>query len=96
MVDKDTFNELLICNNCGRAHFGVTRSHALSQVRKFNKYFRSLKKKEQQAYYGGKASSMADYSHCMQCGNTYKDFRRWQEGDPDLTGCTISAILAPV
>jgi len=97
MVDKkDTFNEILICKSCGRAHFGVTRSHALSEVRRFNKYYRSLTKKQQKAYYGGTPSAMEDYSKCMQCGNSYKNFRRWQEGDPSLLGCTISAILSPV
>jgi ribosomal protein L37E len=80
------------CNKCGRVHFYVTRKYAEEQVAKFNDFYDSLDKEKQNDYYGGKCASIKSYEHCMRCGNVYKDFREYKNGDcPD--GCTIGPII---
>jgi len=82
----------MTCKKCGWVAFQVSRKHAESEVKRFNEYFNTLSKKEQDDYYGGKGSSIHQYEHCMLCDGSYKNFRDSIPGDvPD--GCTLSPII---
>lgn len=79
------------CNKCGTVAFEVSREYAETEVHSFNVYFNKLLKQDQDDYYGGKTSRVANYEQCW-CGNSYKDFRPSKPGDcPD--GCTLSPII---
>ena len=87
-----TDNDLVTCNKCGWVHFTVTLDYATKQVQQFNEYYNTLTVEKQQMYYNGKPSSVYQYFKCMSCGNDYKNFRPFREGDcPD--GVTINPIL---
>lgn len=84
---------LKTCNKCGWVHFAVSRKHAEDEVTKFNEYFDTLSKKEQDEFYSGKGSSIRQYEHCMLCDGSYTNFRDSKYGDcPD--GCTINPIIS--
>lgn len=77
------------CNKCNWVSFAVTRQEAEQQIATFNKYFETLSKQQQQDYYGGKGSSIDNYT-CLYCNGS--DFRPSQDGDcPD--GCTINPVI---
>ena len=80
------------CNKCGRVAFGVSRKFAEDQVAAFKVYYDKLLPSQQQDYYGGTPANMAQYEHCIACGNPFTNFRPAAAGDcPD--GCTISPII---
>jgi hypothetical protein len=56
----------------------------------FNGYYETLTPKKQQQYYGGKPSSIADYTGCKRCGKN--DFRVERDGDCPV-GCTICPVI---
>lgn len=79
------------CLKCGTVYFGVTREFAKDEVERFNAYFATLAKKEQDDYYGGKGSSIKTYENCY-CGSSHTNFRDFKPGDcPD--GVTMSPII---
>lgn len=78
------------CTKCGWVHFAVTRAFAEAEVERFNTYFATLTKEEQDLYYSGEGSSIKSYEHCNLCSG--KDFRPSQPDDcPD--GCTIGPVI---
>lgn len=82
----------MTCTSCGWVHFGVKRSHAEAEVKKFNEYFATLTKKLQKEYYGGKGSSIEQYERCFSCGGSYNNMRESVAGDCPY-GCTIQPII---
>lgn len=83
--------QLVTCLDDGWVSFVITKSEALSHVRKFNKYFRSLSKKKQREYYRGTKCSLKDYA-CLVCGG--RKFRLYDERiDVDVDGCTINPVI---
>jgi len=87
-----TDNDLVTCKKCGRVHFTVSLDYATKQVQQFNEYYNTLTVEQQQMYYNGKLSTIDSYFKCIACGNDFKNFRPFQEGDcPD--GVTINSIL---
>jgi hypothetical protein len=83
---------LRTCNKCGRVAFAISRAHALKEIKRFNKYFESLTRKQQREDYGGKKSSIKEYDRCGFCGNGCNDFRASSAGDCP-SGCTLSPII---
>lgn len=82
---------LVTCLKCGEVYFEVSREFAIDEVERFNKYFDSLPKNEQDDYYGGIKSKVSNYEFCW-CKNIYTNFRDFKMGDcPD--GVTISPII---
>lgn len=79
------------CLKCGWVYFEVTRAYAEDEVKRFNEYFDSLPKEQQDEFYGGNKSSVKNYERCW-CGNDYKNFRLSKEGDCP-TGCTQSPMI---
>ncbi len=77
------------CIKCGWVSFAVNKKEATKQVKRFNKYFETLSKKDQQDYYGGKKSSIKKYV-CLLCGG--RDFRPTKEGDRPM-GCTLGPVI---
>lgn len=84
--------KLVTCKKCGWVHMQVSRIYAEDEVKKFNTYFDSLSKKEQETYYSSKKSSIRIYEVCNLCGTCYHNFRRFKDGDCP-TGCTIGPII---
>lgn len=84
----------LKCNKCGYAHFEVSRSKALEDVIKFNKYFNSLSKKDQDSFYGGKGSSIESYEKCMKCGANHTESIRVPESSIP-NGVTLNPLISP-
>jgi rubredoxin len=80
------------CINCGWVHKEVSLEYAENEVARFNEYYDILTPKEQQDYYGGHRSSMDRYTRCFSCGESYKNFRDYREGDCPV-GVTIGPIL---
>lgn len=73
-------------------HFELSKRSVSEEVKRFNTYFKALSKKRQKDLYGGTGSSVAKYKKCMRCGESYKKFVDYKEGDmPD--GCTINPIM---
>jgi hypothetical protein len=86
-----SLQKAVTCLGCGWVHMEVSREYAEAEVKKFNEFFYSLSKEEQNDYYGGNASSVAHYEQC-HCGNSYKNFRDSEPGDCP-NGCTIGPII---
>lgn len=85
---------LRVCKKCNWVAFSVTRDHAQQETEKFNTYFRSLTKKHQQDYYGGKESNIKFYMQCFACGNPHTNFRRALKADIKRAGGhTIQPIM---
>ena len=81
------------CIKCGHVHFAVTREFAENHVIKFNDYYDGLTPYQQHANYGGKKSSIQDYSRCFACGNDdLSAFRPSVDGDCPI-GCTTQPII---
>lgn len=84
--------KFVTCLKCGWVHMAVSRDYALQQIHAFNEYFKDLTPEQQQDFYGGRKSSMRDYSNCNLCGEAYTEMRPFKEGDcPD--GVTIGPII---
>lgn len=80
------------CLRCGRVAFSITRKRAEAAVRTFNEYYGRLSTSDREKYYGSTPASIALYERCMQCGNSYTNFREEREGDCP-NGCTLSPII---
>ena len=66
--------EYLMCPKDGWVHFAVTRKFAEQAVKEFNEYFKTLSKKDQKLYYGGKGADISSYDRCDLCGTSYENF----------------------
>jgi hypothetical protein len=83
--------DFVTCLSCGTVWMAVTRAYAEEQTKHFNGYFDTLSSGQRDDYYGNKPASVASYEKCW-CSNSYKNFRKFKQGDcPD--GCTISPII---
>ena len=80
------------CLNCGQVHAAMSKNEIEEIVTRFNDYFNSLTKQEQELYYGGKCSTIDGYMKCTRCGSSYKNFRDYQSGDCP-NGITINPIM---
>lgn len=91
---KSKFKSVTCCN-CGWVAMEVSRKFAENEVKRFNDFFNTLSKKEQNDYYGGKGATITFYECCFLCGGSYKNFRDFQPGDcPD--GCTLNPIIRKI
>lgn len=79
------------CSKCGRVYFEVSRKKAEDEVRRFNKYYRTLDDEGKKAY-GNSLSCIGPYEYCALCGSSYKTFREFKEDDCPI-GCTLSPII---
>ena len=82
----------VVHKDCGTIHFPVTRSHALSEVRAFNKYVRTLSKEEHREIYGGRVSRLVNYRTCRGCGAVDPELQEVADGDTPR-GITVSPIV---
>jgi hypothetical protein len=80
------------CNQCGWVAFGVTREHAEAEVKKFNAYFDTLSKDQQEEFYGGEGSSIQSYERCMLFNGPHTNFRESKPEDCPY-GCTLNPII---
>lgn len=79
------------CNKCGEVYFEVSREYAVDEVRRFNEYFNTLSKKDQDDHYGGTGSNIKRYEYCW-CKNPHTNFRDSIAGDCP-NGVTMSPII---
>jgi predicted nucleic-acid-binding Zn-ribbon protein len=77
----------VVCNKCNWTSFAVTRAYAEAEVKLFNAQFAMLSQELKDEYYGGKGSSLAEYS-CQRCGS-----ESFTPGNTALTGSTISPVI---
>ena len=83
----------LTCNNCNWVSFGMPLARCQEAVEQFNAYFATLSKEKQDKYYGGKGSSLDDYTHCHRCGGPHTNFRPSSEAElAKIFGSTINPI----
>lgn len=82
----------LKCKKCGHGHFAVSRSYAEKEVARFNEYFDSLTKEEQENNYGGNKSNIESYEKCFRCGAKYTESEVCQEDDLPL-GVTLQPLI---
>jgi hypothetical protein len=79
----------VVCLKCDYVSFAVSRRKAMAEVKRFNKYFDSLTKKEQKDYYGGKRSDLSLYT-CQVCSGT--EFRKAKKSEIPF-GSTINPVV---
>jgi hypothetical protein len=91
---KFPFKEL-ICDGCGWVHFGVSLKQALEEVAKFNEYFDSLSKDQQNEMYRSRRADLLGYCLCFSCGSLFTRMRTIRETDKIPGGVTIQPILNP-
>jgi hypothetical protein len=77
------------CVYCGWHHFAILTSHAEAEIKMFKAYFDTLTTEEQQSYYGGKPSSIREYTHCNSCGRPAS----MKPVTKTLKGSTIGPII---
>lgn len=92
MKKKSFFSNNVICRSCGWVHFAIPLEYAEKEVATFNQYYDTLKLEEQQLFYGGKKSHLANYLFCMFCGSLYTNFRKAKKNEIPY-GSTINPIL---
>ena len=61
------------CCKCGWVYFQVSKEYMLDEIKRFNEYFDTLTKEQQDKFYGGKKSDDKQYTKCW-CGNNFKYF----------------------
>jgi len=90
--------KLVTCKNqflgqvCNWVSFNVSREYAETETKSFNKYFKTLPKKIQKEFYGGKGASITFYEQCFRCGGSYKNFKRALKKEIPL-GSTMQPII---
>jgi hypothetical protein len=86
----------LKCKQCGWISYKVSRKYAEEQVKSFNDYFKTLTKKRQKEFYGGKGADISGYEKCFRCNASYKDAKKPLKKDIDtIYGSTIQPMIDP-
>ncbi len=80
------------CLKCGWVHFGNSLTEVTAELARFREYFDSLTAKEQFNFYGGRCSSIEDYTSCFCCGNPHTNFRDATDEEVPY-GSTLQPIL---
>jgi hypothetical protein len=84
----------VVCNKCDYVAFEVTREYAEDEVTRFNEYFDSLTKDQQDDYYNGNKASIVFYEHCFNCNNRHSDFREATDKDHErANGHTLQPVI---
>lgn len=87
-------NHKVTCNKCNRVSFSVSLSYVIDWERDWITHWKGLNKLGRENYGVSKRPPKIEdeYLSCMQCNNSYKNFRDAVDGDcPNV--CTISGIL---
>lgn len=79
----------VICK-CNWVSFAVSREYAIEQIKKFKEYFDTLSWTEQKEFYGGRTSTLSDYT-CQFCGAS-EHFRKAEDHEIPF-GSTVSPVI---
>lgn len=84
--------ELVVCDNCGNMHNGISRAQAEREVATFNEWF-DQQPPEVQKLYGNSHAAVEHYEGCMHCGHTsFTKFEPKPSVDTDLI-VTVSPVI---
>ena len=85
---------LITCKKCSHVSIQISKKSASAQVRIFNRFVKTLSKKEFERCYGGKKMSLSHYKKCINCNNSYKNFKNYNDKkDPNINGHTLNMVL---
>ena len=84
---KECVNDLVECLKCTWVSFAVTREYAEDEVKRFNEFFSTLTKEDQQKYYKGEGSSLKSYT-CQLCGGS-----KFKKTNREMMGHTINPVI---
>jgi hypothetical protein len=81
------------CLRCKRVSFAVSAAYARQQTDDFNDFFAKLPDDKKKMFAcGPNGADIRSYFQCMQCGNSFKNFRDAVEGGCPM-GCTLSPVV---
>jgi len=77
----------VVCTKCNWTSFAVSHKQATAEVARFNRYFKTLTKKQQMSHYGGRKASIKSYV-CLFCGG-----KSFKPGNTAPNGSTINSVI---
>lgn len=81
---------LTTCNQCNKVYFKISRKKAKDEVTMANKFYIKCTPELKSKFFKKGPAKLSQYESCL-CGNNYKNFRDFKEGD-----CEVGEMLTGI